>query len=48
MEEGFYEVDVNTRAKTLYVDGNEVRKKEVCRNSVPCCQIGHMENFYSG
>lgn len=50
MEEGFYEVDVNTlQAKTLYLDGNEVSKKngELSQQKalLPGC---HGKGFYSG
>ena len=49
MEEGFYEVDVNTlEPKTLYVDGNEVRKKGSMSQFSPLLPGVHGKGFYSG
>ena len=49
MEEGFYEVDVHTlQPKMLYVDGNEVRKKENMAQFSPLLPGVHGKGFYSG
>ncbi|MBP3516946.1 MAG: hypothetical protein J6K31_00765 [Parabacteroides sp.] len=49
MEEGFYEVDVNTlQPKMLYVDGNVVRKEGSMAQFSPLLPGVHGKGFYSG
>lgn len=49
MEEGFYEVDVNSLAiNTLYVDGNELRKQGDMAQFGPLLPGAHGKGLYSG
>lgn len=49
MEEGFYEVDVTTlKTKTLYVDGNTVRKETDAGQYSPLLPGAHGKGAYSG
>ncbi|MGV3587465.1 MAG: hypothetical protein ACO1OF_10705 [Adhaeribacter sp.] len=49
MEEGFYEVDVNNlNTKTLYVDGNTVRKETDAGQFSPLLPGAHGKGAYSG
>lgn len=49
MEEGFYEVDVKTlETKTLYVDGNTVRKESDAGQFSPLLPGAHGKGAYSG
>ncbi|MEK6481879.1 hypothetical protein WJR50_30330 [Catalinimonas sp. 4WD22] len=49
MEEGFYEVDVNTLAThTLFVDGNVVRKEANAAQYGPLLPGAHGKGLYSG
>ena len=49
MEEGFYEVDVNTLAvKELYEDGNSLRKKGNAAQFGPLLPGAHGKGLYSG
>lgn len=49
MEEGFYEVDVNSlKIKTLYADGNKLRKKSDMHQFGPLLPGAHGKGLYSG
>lgn len=49
MEEGFYEVDVNTlEPKTLYTDGNVLRKESDMHQFGPLLPGAHGKGLYSG
>lgn len=49
MEEGFYEVDVHTlEVKTLFKDGNQMRKEGAKSHESPLLPGVHGKGFYSG
>ena len=49
MEEGFYEIDVNTlKVNTLFVDGNSLRKEEDAHQFGPLLPGAHGKGLYSG
>ena len=49
MEEGFYEVDVNTlKINTLYPDGNQLRKEDDMHQFAPLLPGAHGKGLYSG